>query len=179
MKSAFEPIIVYWKWPARTPLGKVFASCETKSLLFFPHFFKGLCTYSWCAKLWEFLLYDRVIQLHICTHPRSCRFLSHIGYHRTSGSILWAIPQVLTGQSPHVPQCSHVSPNHVPLLWQQELSFQWKPALGRYNYSYMGILMGEKALFNCQQAVFGFRERISDSGIQRSVQWWRWFRVEG
>lgn len=93
-ESAFGPIFVHWKWPARMPLGNVFCSCETKSLS---------------------------VTTETLFSGKTC-FCEIIQWH----------------------------------------------------YSYVGIFMGEKALFNFQQAVFGFREWMSNSGTQRSVNlgWW-------
>ena len=60
--------------------------------------------YSWLTMLWEFLLYNKVIQWYIYTHPFFFKFFSHIEFHRTLGS-----------SSPlashfHILPCAYVSP---------------------------------------------------------------------
>ena len=44
--------------------------------LFFFHFLNVLLKYSWCSRPWYVLLYNKVIQLHVYTHPFSFGFFS-------------------------------------------------------------------------------------------------------
>ena len=61
------------------------------------------------------VIINKVIKLHMYTHPFSFRFFSHIDYHRILGRVLCAIEQVRTGQSVHIPQCAYVSPKPLVL----------------------------------------------------------------
>ena len=102
--------------------------------VFFFSFFKVLLKYGWFTTLWQFLLYSKVIQLYVYTHPLSFRFFSRIGHHRSSGRVPWAIQHIPVGQSFHIPQCAyanpkppvHPSPTHPPLpghcpFWQPQV----------------------------------------------------------
>ena len=82
-------------------------------------FLKFLFMYSWFIKLWQFLLYNKVIQSHTYTHPFSFGFFSHTEHWAVS----WATQQVSISQSLHIPQCAHAnpkslvhSPYHSPLV---------------------------------------------------------------
>ena len=55
----------------------------------------------------SFLLYSKVIQLYIYTHPFSLRFFSHIDDRRILGRVPYAVEQVLVGQSFRSPQCAY------------------------------------------------------------------------
>ena len=79
-------------------------------LIFIFSFFNVLLKYSWFTMLWHFLLYNKVIQLYMYTHPFFCRFFSHIGYHRILGRVPCAVQQVFTGQSFHIPQWASANP---------------------------------------------------------------------
>ena len=56
------------------------------------------------------MLYNKVIQLYMYTHPFSFRSLSYMYYHRILGRVLSAIQQVPFGQTFHIPQCAYGSP---------------------------------------------------------------------
>ena len=65
--------------------------------------------------LWSFLLYNRVIQLCMYTHPIFFRFFFHMVYHRILDRFPCAIQQVLAGLAFHIPQCACASLEF--LLW--------------------------------------------------------------
>ena len=56
------------------------------------------------------MLYNKVVQLYIHTHPIHFRFFSHMDYYRILGRVLCAIQQVPVGQSFHIPQCAYACP---------------------------------------------------------------------
>ena len=65
------------------------------------------------------MLYNKVIQLYMYTHPCSFRFFSLIDYHRIWGRVLCAVQKVPVGQSFHRPQCARANPKppvHPPTL---------------------------------------------------------------
>ena len=69
--------------------------------------------YSWFRSLWSFLLYNKVIQLHMYTHPFSFKFFSNIDRHRILGRVLYNTQQVLPSQPLHTPQWAHANPKPV------------------------------------------------------------------
>ena len=56
------------------------------------------------------MLYSKLIQLCIYTHPFFFRFFSHIDNQRTQGRVLSAIQKFPIGQSFHMPQGEYASP---------------------------------------------------------------------
>ena len=66
------------------------------TFFFFFSFFKVLLKDAWFTTLWSFLLYNKVIQFYIHTHPFFLRFSSYVGCSRISGrvphviAILWS-----------------------------------------------------------------------------------------
>ena len=56
------------------------------------------------------MLYSKLIQLCIYTHPFFFRFFSHIDNQRTQGRVLYAIQKFPIGQSFHMPQGEYASP---------------------------------------------------------------------
>ena len=86
--------------------------------------FNVLLKYRWFTMLWSFLLYNKVIQLYVYTHPFFFRFFSYMDHHRILGRVPCALQQVPVGRSFHIPQCTyanpkppvHPSPYHLPPL---------------------------------------------------------------
>ena len=62
------------------------------------------------------LLYNKTIQLFMCTHPFSFRFFSHTDDHGVLGSVLRAVQQSPVGPSFHRPQPACASPKPSPSL---------------------------------------------------------------
>ena len=90
----------------------LFETGPCKFFYFFFYFFKkngGFIEYSSFTRLWSFLLYHEVIQLHGYTHPFFFRFFSYINHHGILGRAACAIQQVPLGQSFHIPQCTYTN----------------------------------------------------------------------
>jgi len=84
------------------------SGCECSSILLFVKLYRRVVDIHGCDTL---LLYNRVLQLYIYTHPFFLRFFSHIDDHRLLGRVPCARQQVPTGSSLHKPPCAYASPS--------------------------------------------------------------------
>ena len=72
------------------------------------------------------MLYSKVIQLYMYTHPFSLRFLSRVDHHRILGRVPCALQQMPVGQSFHIPQCADCSSFRSEPLYHDSLSKGWQ-----------------------------------------------------
>ena len=66
--------------------------------------------YSWFKMLWNFIIYNKGIQLYMYTYIFYFRFFSHIDYYRILDRVLYAVTQVPSGQSFYTSQCTYANP---------------------------------------------------------------------
>ena len=104
--SPLPPLLSVPCLPHERKRHPISAAVHPSTFALFLSFYWVVLKSSWLKMLWSFLLYNKVLQLYMCTHPSFLRYFSHIDDHGTLGRALCAVPQVPVGQPFHWPQCA-------------------------------------------------------------------------